>query len=240
MQAVKELQTEAQFGFSANQLKRLLLADGLERLEERIQIMGWEMTDTDYRCLLQIKQSENDFYKERLDFFVKALGDDLGQEYATRLYATLQAITWNTACIIEMRAKLLEYVTKSQNHQVTSTKDDEPESLLSRPDIQVIFSNAISKGLMDADGNWFESQTLLAIFCQRIFFKYLIKPNPDLNPDGTPKKEWKPFEEYFRVKKKKVDLRGAFKNAKNNPPKKLCLIDDIIAETPQTREDREI
>lgn len=229
MQAVKELQTEAQFGFSINKLKRLLLADGLEHLEERIQIMGWEMTDTDYKCLLQLNQSEADFYKERLDFYTKELGDELGQEYATRLYSTLEAITRNTACLIEMKAKLLGYVTKSQKHQVTSTKADESESILSRPEIQVIFSKAISKGLMDEKGNWFESQTLLAIFCQRIFFKYLIKPNPDLNPDGTPKKEWKPFEEYFRVKKKRIDLRGAFKNAKNNPPKKLYLIDDIIA-----------
>ncbi len=61
MQAIKEWQTEAQFGFSVNRLEHLLLADGLNRLEERIQIMGWEMKDTNYTCLLQIKQSEDDF-----------------------------------------------------------------------------------------------------------------------------------------------------------------------------------
>lgn len=240
MQAVKELQTEAQFGFSINKLKRLLLADGLECLEERIQIMGWEMTDTDYRCLLQIKQSENDFYKERLDFYTTTLGDDLGHEYATRLYMTLQAITLNTASIIGMKAKLLGYINKSQNQQVNSTDADEPQTpeILKHPEIQVIFSKAISKGLMDAKGNWFESASLLAIFCQRIFFKYLIKPYPDLNPDETPKKEWKPFQDYFRVKGKHINFRDAFKRAKKNIPRKLFLIDDIIEETPQAHEDR--
>lgn len=238
MQAVRELQEEAQFGFSANQLKRLLLADGLEHLEERIQIMNREMTDTDYGCLLQLHQSAADFYKERLDFYIKELGDDLGSEYATRLYSTLEAITWNTTCIIEMRTKLLGYVTKSPKKQAPSTDADETANILSRPEIQVIFSKAISKGLMDAEGNWFESASLLAIFCQRIFFQCLIKRNPDLNPDGTPKKEWKPFQDYFRVKGKSINFRDAFKRAKKNIPRKLFLIDDIIAETTQAQQDR--
>lgn len=238
MQAIKELQTEAQFGFSVNHLKRLLLADGLDRLEERIQIMEWEMTDKDYRCLLQIKQTEIEFYKERMDFFTRTLGDKLGQEYATRLYKTLEAITWNTTCILEMRAKLLGYVTMSQKQQAPSTDVIETEDALNRPEIQVIFSKAISKGLMDAKGNWFESASLLAIFCQRIFFKHLIKRYPDLNPDGTPKKEWKPFQDYFRVDGKPIDFRDAFKRAKKNIPKKLFLIDEIIEETPQAQQDR--
>lgn len=238
IQAIRELQEEAQLGFSANQLKRLLLADGLEHLEERIQIMNLEMNDTDYRCLLQIHQSEADFYKERLDFYTQKLGSELGSEYATRLYSTLAAITWNTSCIIEMRTKLLGYVTMRQKQQAPSQKDDVSEEILSRPEIQVIFSKAISKGLMDAKGNWFESATLLAIFCQRIFFKYFIKRNPDVNPDGTPKKEWKSFQNYFRVKGKPINFRDAFKKAKKNIPRKLFLIDDIIEETPQAQKDR--
>lgn len=239
MQAIKELQTEAQFNFSANHLKRLLLADGLDRLEERIQIMGWEMTDTDYRCLLQIKQSENDFYKGRLNFFKKELGEDLGQEYATRLYYTMMAITWNTTRILEMKSKLLDYIGKDQKQSKHSNEDNKPQSkdVLGRPEIKAIFNKAISNGLMNDKGDWFESAPLLAVLCQRIFFKYLIKTNPDLNPDGTPKKVWKPFQEFFRIKNKPIDFKDAFKKAKINPPKKLFLIEDLIEETTEAKKD---
>ena len=182
MQAIKELQTEAQFGFSVNQLKRLLLADGLERLEERIQIMGWEITDTDYRCLLQIRQSENDFYKERLDFFKKELGDDLGQEYATRLYMTLQAITLNTACIIEMRTKLLGYVAKSQNQQTISTDANKPQlpDELATPDAMKIWDKAKKADWINDDysfkGTKYQMAYAAEIMGQALGLKHKWKP----------------------------------------------------------------
>ena len=235
MQAIKELQSEAQFGFSVNKLKRLLLADGLDRLDERIQIMGWEMTDTDYKCLLQLRQSENDFYKERLNFFTQKLGDKLGQEYATRLYATLMAITWNTTCILEMKSKLLGYVSKSKNQRQTlSTNTESPQfqEILKNPEMQGVFSIAISKGLMDDKFDWKDGKGLLAIFCGRLFLKFLIGQNPELNQDGEPKIEWRWCENMFKIKGKDIEkgrMRGWWRDAINkNPPKKLFLLDNIL------------
>lgn len=226
MQAIKELQTEAQLGFSVNQLKRLLLADGLERLEERIQIMGWEMTGTDYRCLLQIRQSENDFYKERLDFFTQKLGDKLGQEYATRLYATLQAITWNTACIIEMRAKLLGYVTKSQNHQTPSTDADEMElpEILRRSDIRKEFDKAIEIGLLVDYYTLKASKMLLACFCWGICKQYDIGTIAKSGENkGGFAANWIHFAFIKDAKGKDIDLKQGWQNAKtkNCTPQKL-------------------
>lgn len=232
MQAVKELQTEAQFGFSVNQLKRLLLADGLEHLEERIQIMGWEMTDTDYKCLLQLNQSEADFYKERLDFYIKELGNELGQEYATRLYSTLEAITWNTACIIEMRAKLLGLVTNSQKQQALSTDADEkglPE-ILKHPEIRKDFDKAIQMGLLV---NYYTlnpdrkkaSNELLACFCWGICKQYnkgaISKSGED---KGGFAADWNQFSFIKDKNGKEIDLKQGWQNAKRRKhyPQKLC------------------
>lgn len=205
MQAVKELQTEAQFGFSVNQLKRLLLADGLEHLEERIQIMGWEMTDTDYKCLLQLNQSEADFYKERLDFYIKELGNELGQEYATRLYSTLEAITWNTACIIEMRAKLLGYVAKSQKQQVSAIETNEiqqheiPVELQSEMALRLlrwlVESGFLTESYLPTDK--LKPKRKLAYLC----YKMSKALNLGKNNRGNNKKDisWQPFERLFNT-----------------------------------------
>lgn len=218
IQAIKELQTEAQFGFSVNHLKHLLLADGKDRLEERIQIMGWEMTDTNYRCLLQLRQSESDFYKERLDFFKKVLGNDLGQEYATRLYMTLQAITFNTSCIIEMRAKLLEYVNKSQNPQAISADDNEPQTpeILKHPEIRKEFDKAIQIGLLVDEYTLKASKMLLACFCWGICKQYdkgtIAKSGKD---KGGFAANWIEFAFIKDSKGKDIDLKQGWQNAKN-------------------------
>ena len=231
MKAIKELQNEAQFGFSVNELKRLLLADGLDRLDERIQIMGWEMTDANYRCMLQIRQSETDFYKERLDFFKKALGDDLGQEYATRLYMTLQAITLNTACIIEMRTKLLGYVNKSHKRQKPTTNADEPQTpeILKHPEIMKEFDKAIQIGLLldyytlNPDRKK-APKWLLACFIWGICKHYDIstKAKSGKNKGGFAA-DWKTFVFIKDAKGKSIDLKLNWQNTKNNNynPQKL-------------------
>ena len=226
MQAIKELQTEAQFDFSVNNLKRLLLADGLDGLKERIQIMGWEMTETDYRCLLQLRQSENDFYKERLGFFKKALGDDLGQEYATRLYGTLQAITLNTASIIEMKSKLLGYVNKSQKQQAIFTDADEPPTpeILKHPEIRKEFDKAIQIGLLADYYTLKASKWFLACFCWGICKQYNLstKAKSGKNKGGFAA-NWCEFSFLKDKNGKHIDLKLNWQNTKNKNkyPQKL-------------------
>ncbi len=224
MQAIKELQSEAQFGFSANKLKRLLLADGLDRLEERIQIMGWEMTDTDYKCLLQIRQSENDFYKERLDFFTQKLGDKLGKEYATRLYATMMAITRNTTCILEMKSKLLGYVSKNQR-QILSTNTESPQlpEILKNPYIREDFDKAMRIGLLEDYYTLKASNWLLACFCWGICKQYNMgTTSKSGNDKGGFAAKWILFDFVKNKKGKTIDLKQGWQNAKNknyNPQK---------------------
>lgn len=137
---------------------------------------------------------------------------------------------------IERKTELLSLFTdyrESSNHQSNfpSSRAKELPQELDTPEIRAVLDRAIDKGLMDEKGNWFENKDLLCIFCASIFATYMVKPNPDLNPDNTLKLYWKPFEEYFRIKGKPIkpdSMKGAYNKSKTYTPKKLFLIDDVI------------
>lgn len=226
LEAIKELQSYAQFVFSVNHLKRLLLQDGLERLEERIEIMGWEMSDSNYRCLLQLNQSESDFYEERMDFFKKNLGDKIGQEYAERLYQTLKAISWNTSKIIEMRNKLLSYRNQKNGEQTNSedNKKDEWPKILNNMDIRENFDKAIKIGILENYYTLKGSIMLLSCFCWGICKQYNIseKAKSGRNKGGFAAK-WKVFSFIKDKKGREIDLKQGWNNSisKNYNPVKL-------------------
>ncbi len=124
--------------------------------------------------------------------------------------------------------------TPEENPSINpSSRAKELPQELDTPEIVAVMDKAIDRGLMSEKGDWFEKKDLLCIFCARIFATYMVKPNPDLNPDGSLKLYWKPFEEYFKIKRNPIkpeSMKITYNKSKTYNPKKLFLIDEVISQ----------
>lgn len=105
---------------------------------------------------------------------------------------------------------------------------------LDKPEVKAVFQRAIEKGLMNERFVWLDDKGLLAVFCARIYLKYLLPRNPHLNSHGKPKLDWKLWEKLFQLPSGKIErgeMRGWYRNAKNNyTPKNIFLLDEVITE----------
>lgn len=84
---------------------------------------------------------------------------------------------------------------------------------LSTPQASEIFKRAKEEGLIDDEYNWLKGKQFLACFARRM--SLALNLGKGLNPDGTPRISWKPFEYLFGYQPGKLrsnynDVKGKY------------------------------
>lgn len=83
-------------------------------------------------------------------------------------------------------------------------------TMIGTKEAYAIFKKAEEVGLIDKNKKWLKTDRLLSIFAKEMSLKLSL--NKGINPDGTNKALWEPFEILFGYKK--GSLRGHYSNAK--------------------------
>lgn len=109
------------------------------------------------------------------------------------------------------RVVLRNHLKNNQDSHNSNTPNLPPELLT--PQASEIFQRAKDEGLIDGEYNWLKGKQFLACFARRM--SLALNLNKGINPDGTPRISWKPFEILFGYQPGKLrsnynDVKGKY------------------------------